>query len=129
MTSGRNILAEIDGRSAQARRFRDLCGLLIGDLGGEKAGLGTGQLLLVRRTAALTVELERLESQFAQNGGADRGQLESFQRATNTLRRLLESLGIARGRIPRDVTAPSLHEYLASRDGKTIDHEQMEGGR
>ncbi len=122
ITSGRDILQDIDGRSAQARRFRDLFASYAGDLGGEEVGLSEGQLALVRRTAALTVELERLESQFAQNDGASRVQLESYQRATNTLRRLIESLGIHRGRVARDVT-PDLKSYLASRNGKTIEME------
>jgi hypothetical protein len=124
LTNGKDVLAEIDGRSSQARRFRDLYALYASDLGGDDAGLSEGQLALVRRTAALTLELERLETEFARNGGATRFQLETYQRATNSLRRLVETLGIARGRIARNVM-PTLDEYL-QRKTTTIEHEAAE---
>jgi hypothetical protein len=122
LTTGRDILANIDGRTSAARRYRDLAALYAGDLGGEQAGLSEGQLALVRRAAALTVELERMETLFAKNDGATPRQLETYQRSTNTLRRLIESLGIHRGRVAKDVTPPSLSEYLASK-ARTIDNE------
>jgi hypothetical protein len=122
LTNGKTLLQEIDGRSAQARRFRDLFGLYVADLGGEDAGLSEGQLSLARRAACLTVELERLETVFAQNEGATDFQLATYQRTANSLRRLLESLGIARGRVARDVT-PDLQTYLRTRRSRNIDHD------
>lgn len=114
LTNGSALLQEIDGRSAQARRFRDLFAMFLADIGGDHAGLSEGQRCLARRAACLTVELERLESVFAQNDGASDFQLATYQRAANSLRRLLESLGISRGRIARDVT-PELHSYIEHR--------------
>ena len=64
---------------------------------------------LVRRAACLIVELEQLERNFALNGCASSAQLLEYGRASNTLRRLLEAVGLQRR--PRDVT-PSLDEYL-----------------
>jgi hypothetical protein len=114
LTTGRDLLQDVDGRSAIARRYRDLNALFVSDLGGERANLSAGQLTLVRRASCLTVELERLESTFAKNGGAKSWQLELYQRTANSLRRLLESLNIHRGRVARDVT-PTLEAYLASK--------------
>jgi len=111
LTTGRSLLADIDGRSSTARRFRDLLALYTADLGGPDAGLSEGQLALVRRAATLTTELERMEAKFAQNEGAKIVELEAYQRATNTLRRLLESLTIHRGRIARNVTEP-IDQYI-----------------
>lgn len=65
---------------------------------------------IIRRAAVLTTELEQLEARFATAGQADAGDLETYQRCANSLRRLLEAVGLQRR--PRDVT-PSLSEYLA----------------
>jgi hypothetical protein len=67
---------------------------------------------IVRRAATLTVELERLEAVFAVAGEAQPDQLDLYQRTANSLRRLLESVGIERR--PRDVT-PSLRDYIAEK--------------
>lgn len=120
ITTGRDILVDVDGRTAIARRFRDLTQLHIADLGGEHAGLSEGQYCLARRAACLTVHLEMMESKFAQNGGAETGDLEVYQRCANSLRRLLESLGIHRGRVARDI-APDLQTYAAERYGAIIE--------
>ena len=57
-------------------------------------------------------KLEQLEQKFATQGASEGGQLDQYQRTSNTLRRLLESLGLKRQ--PRDVT-PRLGEYLAGK--------------
>jgi len=57
---------------------------------------------LIRRAAALTVELERWETRFADDDGAKPLALDQYQRCLNSLRRTLEALGI--GRRVRDVT-------------------------
>jgi hypothetical protein len=52
-----------------------------------------------------------MEAKFALAGGAaDIATLDAYQRAANSLRRLLESVGLERG--ARDVT-PTLEQYLA----------------
>jgi hypothetical protein len=112
ITNGRDLLPTIDGRSVWARRFRDLIQLHVSDLGGEDA-VSTAELSLIRRGACLTVELERLEIAFAANGGATVQQLDSYQRAANTLRRLLQTIGMKR--VPKDIT-PDLRSYLQDRE-------------
>ena len=57
---------------------------------------------IIRRASALCVELERLEMLFASAGEATPQQLELHGRTSNTLRRLLEAVGLKR--VPRDIT-------------------------
>jgi hypothetical protein len=67
-----------------------------------------------------------METTFAtdQDGKATPHQLEVYSRTTNTLRRLLETLGIERR--PKDVT-PTLDQYLRGRKRNGRDHDVIEG--
>jgi len=111
VSNGASILPGVDGRSVWARRLRDLIRLHLSDLGGDGA-VSEAERSIIRRVATLTVELERMEVGFAVAGEAQPAQLELYQRTANSLRRLLESVGL--GRRPRDIT-PSLHEYIEGR--------------
>lgn len=106
-----------DGRSTWARRFRDLVELHLADRGGADQ-CSEGLKALIRRAACLIVEAERLEVQFAQNGGATLEQLETYQRVTSALRRLLESIGLERAM--NDITEPrTADEFIrAHRHGR-----------
>lgn len=115
VTNGKSLLAGVDARSAWARRFRDLVAVHVADLGGAEAASAAEQSI-VRRAAAITVELERLESKFAGEGRASAEDLDLYQRAAGNLRRLLESVGLERRQ--RDVT-PSLQQYLAGKAAET----------
>lgn len=90
ITNGPTVLPGADGRSTWARRLRDLVEIHVDYLGGR---VSHSQLLVIRRAATLTVELERLESKFATTGAADARELDLYQRTAGSLRRLLESLG------------------------------------
>jgi hypothetical protein len=108
-------LADVDHRSAVMRRLRDLIHLHESDLGGEDA-ISESERRIVRRAAMLTLQLEMLDSKFAANDGeATLPQLQLYQQVSNTLRRLLESVGLKRR--ARDVSPPRLDEYLRSRPG------------
>src|SRR5215475_14311143 len=102
-------LIDGDGRSAWARRMRDLISLHLSDLGGEDA-VSEAEKSIVRRVATMTVELERMESVFAEAGEASPDQLDLYQRVSNSMRRLLETVGIQRR--SKDVT-PSIDEIAA----------------
>jgi len=67
ITNGTSLLADVDGRSAWARRCRDLIALHTDDLGGADA-VSTAEASIVRRAAVLTMELERMEQAFAKAG-------------------------------------------------------------
>jgi hypothetical protein len=60
VSNGR-LLPMTDGRSATARRFRDLIFDIAGDLGGM-AQLTTAEVQLVRRASMLSAECERHEA-------------------------------------------------------------------
>ena len=127
VTNGHDLLPGVDGRGLWARRFRDVLALHLSDLGGELA-CSEAEKALVRRVACLIVELERLEVRFAEAGEAEGQSLERYQRVANTLRRLLESLGLQRR--AKDIT-PTLREYLHARvvepTGSPDDDEPAEG--
>ena len=111
VTNGSAVLPGIDGRSAWARRLRDLIERHIDDLGGHDA-VSEAERSIVRRAATMTVELERMETTFAVAGAAKPSDLELYQRTAGNLRRLLEAVGLRRR--ARDVT-PSLQTYLADK--------------
>jgi hypothetical protein len=86
--------------------------LHVSDLGGE-ANVSESERAIIRRAAVIITELERMERNFALSEGAPGiPELEMYQRLANTMRRLLEAVGLQRR--PRDVT-PSLSQYLNAR--------------
>lgn len=94
-----------DGRSKWARRFRDVLALYLSDLGAPE-DVSQMKHSLIRRAATMTVELERAEAEFAKKGKADPDALSAYQTTSNTLRRLLETLGMpapATGRVGKDL--------------------------
>jgi hypothetical protein len=106
VSNGSVLLPDLDHRSAWARRLRDLISDHLSDLGGEDR-VSSAEMLLVRRSAMLALQLEMMEQRWAQNdGAAGPKSLNNYQRATNTLRRTLESLGLQRRQ--RDITPDPL---------------------
>lgn len=127
LTNGSDLLTHIDGRSFQARRFRDLIALHLSDLGLEQSNLSEAQHCLVRRCATITCQLEMMESEFAKRGRATAKELDVFQRAVGSLRRTFETLGLQNGRVARDVTPPSLDEYLRTKKRvRAIEHDEKD---
>jgi hypothetical protein len=94
------FLETVDGRSALARRYRDILGQIISDLGGDPS---EAQSLIARRAATLGVWCEQAEAEMA--GGKDLD-IATFTTASNALRRMLQTLGIER--TARNVTQRSI---------------------
>src|SRR5260221_12582124 len=92
ITNGSAYLDGIDGRTAEARRFRDVLGQIISDLGGADL-LSEGQRQLARRCALLSVELEKFEARGVRGEEID---LELFGTLTDRLGRTLQRLGLRR---------------------------------
>jgi hypothetical protein len=105
ITNGSKLLAGVDGRSPWIRRAKDLIGEHLQDLGGPD-NTSAAERSIVRRVAVLSVELEHLETRFATAGEANAEDLDLYQRTANSLRRLLEAVGLQRR--PRDVTPDPL---------------------
>ena len=125
ITSGRSLLPfGVDMRGVWERRWTDVNALLLNEQGGRDV-CSEAEMAIIRRSATLIVALERLETKFAeQEDGGTPNQLDQYQRLSNTLRRLLESVGLKRR--PKDVT-PDLKDYLKqmprSRQRVTLEHE------
>lgn len=92
ITNGKKLFANIDGRTADARRYRDLCVSLADDLGGE-ARLTEAQRALVRQAGAMIVQSERLQSAALRGDLVD---VEQLTRLANAATRILSRLGIKR---------------------------------
>lgn len=78
-----------DGRTAEARRFRDVLAEVLSDLGGG-AGLSEAKRQMARRLALLAVEAERQEHGFVCEGRLD---LQAYVKASSELRLLAMALG------------------------------------
>ena len=119
ITNGTRFLPGVDGRSAWARRARDVMTQLIEDRGGADL-TSEAERLILRKAAVLAVQTEQLETKFAEANATgetvSREDLDLYQRLANSMRRLLESVGL--GRVPHDIT-PNLQTYLAATEGKT----------
>src|SRR3984957_17512277 len=96
----------IDGRTRDAKRFRDLFESFAQSLGGEER-LSEADRALARMAASLTVKSEAMQADVAKGVEVD---AEQLVRVSNSLSRVLSRLV---KRQPRDPT-PSLAEYLAA---------------
>src|SRR5262249_39554797 len=111
ISNGTALLSGVDGRSTWARRFRDLIEIHVEDRGGSDV-VSAAERSIIRRAAALTVELERMEARFAIEGDSSAQGLALCQPTAGNLRRLLESVGLQRR--SRDIT-PDLRDYVAAK--------------
>lgn len=88
ITNGTDLLAGIDGRSASARRYRDLQIAFADDLGGADK-LSEADKALCRQAAAVTVQSEGMQSKIVRGEPVD---AEQLVRVSNTLSRLLKAI-------------------------------------
>ncbi len=95
-----------DGRSAEARRFRDLVASFAASLGGE-AALSEADRALIRNAAALTLQCERMQAAAVDGREVD---LEAMTRLANSTARIMAALKLKR---PRRDQAPSIAEIVA----------------
>ena len=112
VSNGSALLPGVDGRSPWVRRCKDVIAAHLSDLGGLD-NCSAAEHSIVRRAAVLTTELEVLEVRFAKAGEASSLDLETYQRCANSLRRLLEAIGLQRR--PRDVSL-TLDQIQAEHD-------------
>ena len=106
LTNGKDLLPDVDGRSAVARRLKDITSQILVDQGGIDQ-CSESRLQLVRRFAAAAVLAEQMEARLV-NGEeiniAEHGLLCS------TLVRIAQRIGLSR--MPKIV--PSLADYLSA---------------
>jgi hypothetical protein len=101
--NGKELLAGIDGRSVLARRVREVLGQIITDMGGDPS---EAQLAIAKRAATLVTWCESVEASFLNGEEFD---VAIYGTSVNTLRRLLESVGLERR--SKDIT-PNLRDYV-----------------
>jgi hypothetical protein len=106
VTNGRSLFVEPDQRGPWSRRFRDVYGEIISDLGGADI-LSEAQRQLARRCATIAIACERLEGQCAAGQEVD---MMIYGMLTDRLGRTFQRLGTERR--PREVLE-SLSQYLA----------------
>jgi hypothetical protein len=106
VTNHADLLPNLDGRSAAARRFRDSVSAFVADMGGLDQ-CSEIKLGLLRRLAAITVQAELLEAQMVNGKPVDVATLCTL---SSTVMRLSSRLGLER--VPRDVSGPSLGDML-----------------
>jgi hypothetical protein len=94
VTNGSALLPGVDGRSPWIRRCKDLISEFINVHLAGADNCSPAERAIVRRIAVLVTELERLEAKFAVNNEAMPDQLLLYGRTANTLRRLLEAIGL-----------------------------------
>jgi hypothetical protein len=104
------LLPGVDGRSVWLRRCKAILAAHLRDVPDPNAA----ERSILRRAATLTVELERMEVKFATAGEASVDDLDVYQRVANSLRRLLESVGLER-RMPV-INEPSLADICEDLD-------------
>jgi hypothetical protein len=98
VTNHKDLLPGLDGRSASARRYRDLVNSYIADMGGLDR-CSDIKLGLLRRLAAVTVQAEVLEAKMVNGEQVDIGTLCTL---ASTTVRLSQRLGIER--VPKDIS-------------------------
>jgi hypothetical protein len=98
LTNGKDLLPDIDGRSAMARRFKDITAAVVTDQGGIGA-CSESRLQLVRRFAAAAVLAEQMEAALVRGEQID---ITEHAVLCSTLVRIAQRIGI--NRIARDVS-------------------------
>ncbi len=103
------FLDRVDGRSVEARRYREVYRHLVFAIDGD-AELYEAQRQLVRRACTLIVESERMETAQAKGEQID---FETYRKLTNTLSRLFRALGIETTGVASTSPVMALDEYVA----------------
>jgi hypothetical protein len=102
------MLPGVDGRSAQARRFKDITAQIVADQAGLSECSET-RLQLIRRFAASAVLAEGLEAELANGKEID---VAKHALLCSTLTRLAQRIGIDRR---SKLIGSTLSDYLASK--------------
>jgi hypothetical protein len=114
VTNGKTLFVEADQRGPWARRWKDVLGEILTDLGGIDL-LSEGQKQLARRCATIAIACERMEGEAALGNEIN---LDTYGTLTDRLGRTLVRLGLRR--VPRDVS-PSLADYLEQQQHRRAD--------
>ena len=98
---------DVDGRTAEARRFRDIFDEIVSDLGGADR-LSEAQRQLARRATLMSVQCELLEAASITGTAID---LDTYGQLSDRLGRAFTRLGIKRA--PRLVEVNPLADHFS----------------
>jgi hypothetical protein len=112
-TNGRQFLEGIDGRTAKARRARDVFHEIARDRGGADR-LSQVQQQLVRRFSGLSAMAEGIETDWCNDKAID---LAAYTLIASTLVRLASRIGL--GRHAKQI--PVLADYLQAKDAERVE--------
>jgi hypothetical protein len=119
--NGTDVLPHIDGRTLIAKR--EISSALARDQSPDGVEhLPEARLQLVRRFAAAAVIAEQMESRLANGEKID---IAEHALLCSTLVRVARQIGV--NRIAKDVTTPSLDQYLRQRQNGNADAEPVDG--
>lgn len=121
---GENLLAQTDQRGWAMRRLKGIASDLWHDLGAFK--LSTQQMILLRRAAMLTLQIELFEQQWARKNGKKKEvkpmhsyELSKYVVWVNSLARILSLLGLDADEqvqpFTNSMSAEQCKDYLESR--------------
>jgi hypothetical protein len=108
ITNGSRLLRGIDGRSADARRYRDLIIELVREHGGDGA-LSTSGLAMVRQAASLMLRCEQEQARVVRGEPVNE---DALIRLSSEARRILSAL--RRRTAKCEPSTPDLASYLAT---------------
>lgn len=112
VTNGKSLLVFGDGRSAGARRFRDVLAGLAAEVGGLDS-LSESEKQIARRAASTSIECELIEAERAAGSEVDPTRYATVLNAQRRAMRDFEGLRKAKaGRKPK---TPTLQRYLAEK--------------
>ena len=111
VTNASRLIQGADGRTAVARRFRDVYSEIVRDLGGDDQ-ISEAERQLIRRAASLSVYAETIEAKLAQGEDVDS---DEWVRISNVLTRVLGAIGTQRR--ARDITPPDPLKYAEQVSG------------
>ncbi len=112
VSNGNELLpGDVDGRSAIARRYRDISSAILLDQGGADR-CSESRKQLIRRFAAAAVLAEQMESRLANGEEID---IAKHSLLVSTMVRVAQRIGVER--VAKNIT-PSLQTYLAHK-GRT----------
>lgn len=110
VSNHRDLLPNVDGRSIQARRYRDILASVCTDQGGIDR-MSEVRLQLARRYAACCVLAEQMEADLVNGRQIN---LDEYSVLVSASVRVAQRIGVVR--VPKDVT-PDIKSYIEGRAG------------
>lgn len=111
VSNGTRLLDGIDGRSASARRFKDLIAGLARDEFGGAENLSIAELSLLRQAAALMLSAEQMQAAVVRGEAMHADELV---RVSSESRRVLDAMRRSTRAVPREPQPETLKDYLAT---------------